>query len=94
MPRARKAGESRDEIQMICRDESPSFLGGGTGWGVGRRRKEYAGMGRWYVDTKKAIVFLKELCRFIKPGLTPEELDILNTKKLKEGEMRKWRRCR
>ena len=43
------------------------------------------------MDTEKAIIFLKELCRYIKPGLTPEELDILNTKKLKEGEMRKWR---
>ena len=74
--RATKAGEIRDEIQMICRDASPSFPGGGVGGGGGGggRRGEGRGARRWCVGAKKTIVFLKELCRFIKPGLTPEEL--------------------
>ena len=42
--RARKTGESRDEIQMICREESPSCLGGERGRGEGRGGR---GSGVW-----------------------------------------------
>ena len=45
------------------------------------------------MEAEKATVFPNKLCRIVKPGLTREQLDKLNTKKLKEAEMRKWRLC-
>ena len=50
--------------------------GRGKGEGGGRRGGGRGG-GVW---VQRRLVFLKELCRFIKPGLTPEELGKLNAK--------------
>lgn len=63
---------------MICKEMKVIGFQGGAG-----SKK----VGGWGVEAAKAIVFPNKLCRIIKPGLTCEQLDKLNTEKLKEGEV-------